>query len=126
MEFVAAQQNMSRLATRFEFSETEATSMSDSARTLEGTARSQREAAAQSTSATLVNAMNVQQEYARSGARSGGSSLGTAGRDSRDVNTMLQIAENVNKMLGYEGNAAAGKQVVANASVGPRGLRHGR
>ena len=118
MEFVAAQQNMSRLATRFEFSETEATSMSDSARTLEGTARSQREAAAQSTSATLVNAMNVQQEYARSGARSGGSSLGTAGRDSRDVNTMLQIAENVNKMLGYEGNASAGKQVVADASVG--------
>ena len=118
MEFVAAQQNMSRLATRFEFSETEATSMSDSARTLEATARSQREAAAHSTSATLVNAMNVQQEYARSGARSGGSSLGTAGRDSRDVNTMLQIAENVNKMLGYEGNAAAGKQVVANASAG--------
>src|SRR2546430_17656015 len=37
VEFVAAQQNMSRLATRFEFSETEATSMSDSARTLEGT-----------------------------------------------------------------------------------------
>ena len=31
---------------------------------------------------------------------------------------MLQIAENVNKMLGYEGNAGAGKQVVANASVG--------
>ena len=118
VEFVAAQQNMSRLATRFEFSETEATSMSDSARTLEGTARSQREAAAQSTSATLLNAMNVQQEFARSGARSGGSSLGTAGRDSRDVNTMLQIAENVNKMLGYEGNAGAGKQVVANASVG--------
>jgi conjugal transfer mating pair stabilization protein TraG len=118
VEFVAAQQNMSRLATRFEFSETEATSMSDSARMLEGTARSQREAAAQSTSATLVNAMNVQQEYARSGARSGGSSLGTAGRDSRDVNTMLQIAENVNKMLGYEGNASAGKQVVADASVG--------
>jgi len=116
--FVAAQQNMSRLATRFEFSETEATSMSDSARTLEATARSQREAAAQSTSATLVNAMNVQQEFARSGARSGGSSLGTAGRDSRDVNTMLQIAENVNKMLGYEGNAGAGKQVVANASAG--------
>jgi hypothetical protein len=118
VEFVAAQQNMSRLATRFEFSETEATSMSDSARTLEATARSQREAAAQSTSATLVNAMNVQQEFARSGARSGGSSLGTAGRDSRDVNTMLQIAENVNKMLGYEGNASAGKQVVADASVG--------
>ena len=92
--------------------------MSDSARTLEATARSQREAAAQSTSATLVNAMNVQQEFARSGARSGGSSLGTAGRDSRDVNTMLQIAENVNKMLGYEGNAGAGKQVVANASAG--------
>jgi hypothetical protein len=68
--------------------------------------------------ATLVNAMNVQQEYARSGVRSGGSSVGTAGRDSRDVNTMLQIAENVNKMLGYEGNASAGKQVVADASVG--------
>src|SRR5438067_10490877 len=118
VEFVAAQQNMSRLATRFEFSETEATSMSDSARTLEATARSHREAAAQSTAATLVNAMNVQQEYARSEARSGGSSLGTAARDSRDVNTMLQIAENVNKMLGYEGNAAAGKQVVANASAG--------
>ena len=31
---------------------------------------------------------------------------------------MLQIAENVNKMLGYEGNASAGKQVVADASVG--------
>lgn len=118
VEFVAAQQNMSRLATRFEFSEREATSMSDSARTLEATARSQREAAAQSTAAALVGAMNAQQEFARSGTRSGGSALGTAARDSRDVNTMLQIAENVNKMLGYEGNAAAGKQVVANASAG--------
>jgi conjugal transfer mating pair stabilization protein TraG len=125
VEFVAAQQNMSRLATRFEFSEREATSMSDSARTLEATASSQREAAAQSTAATLVNAMNVQQEYARSGARSGGSSLGTAGRDSRDVNTMLQIAENVNKMLGYEGNAVAGKQIVADASVGLKALGMG-
>lgn len=118
VEFVAAQQNMSRLATRFEFSEREATSMSDSARTLEATARSQREAAAQSTAAALVGAMNAQQEFARSGTRSGGSALGTAARDSRDVTTMLQIAENVNKMLGYEGNASAGKQIVADASVG--------
>lgn len=118
VEFVAAQQNMSRLATRFEFSEREATSMSDSARTLEAAAKSQREAAAHSTAAALVGAMSVQQEFARSGVRSGGSALGAAARDSRDVVTMLQIAENVNKMLGYEGNAAAGKQVVANVSAG--------
>lgn len=118
VEFVAAQQNMSRLATRFEFSEREATSMSDSARTLEAAAKSQREAASHSTAAALVSAMGVQQEFARSGVRSRSSALGTVARDSRDVYTMLQIAENVNKMLGYEGNAAAGKQVVANASAG--------
>ena len=117
-EVMRYQQNMSRLATNFGFSEREATTMSDSAREAEALSVAKREAAAQSTSAALVSAMTMRQEFGRTGTRSVGSANGTGGRDSRDLSSLIEIADNVNKMLGYEGNVNAGKQVVADLAAG--------
>jgi conjugal transfer mating pair stabilization protein TraG len=111
-------ENLSSLATRFAFSESDAAQMSETAAKHRAFGTAQREASLSATSSALVQAMGLHSSYERETAQSQSKGYGSSGGSSKGIDVLSQVATQINDRLGLDRESGAGKQVAAAIAAG--------